>query len=77
MFLIFLDDINSNDVTSTLSSDGVLTITAPRRSLPPPNSERVVPITQTGSAAPKTVTTNVEGAGAGAGSGDNSTKVEN
>ncbi|CAG5029465.1 unnamed protein product [Parnassius apollo] len=37
------------DLVSTLSSDGVLTITAPKR--PPPNSgERVVPITRTGPA---------------------------
>lgn len=37
------------DLVSTLSSDGVLTITAPRR--PPPNSgERIVPITKTGPA---------------------------
>ncbi|XP_045778070.1 protein lethal(2)essential for life-like [Maniola jurtina] len=35
------------DLVSTLSSDGVLTITAPKR--PPPNSgERVIPITKTG-----------------------------
>ncbi|CAK1584704.1 unnamed protein product [Parnassius mnemosyne] len=37
------------DLVSTLSSDGVLTITAPKR--PPPNSgERIVPITRTGPA---------------------------
>ncbi|XP_045452571.1 protein lethal(2)essential for life [Melitaea cinxia] len=37
------------DLTSTLSSDGVLTITAPKR--PPPNSgERIIPITKTGPA---------------------------
>lgn len=37
-----------NDVISSLSSDGVLTITSPKRALPPPGTERVVPITQTG-----------------------------
>lgn len=37
------------DLVSTLSSDGVLTITAPKR--PPPNAgERIVPITKTGPA---------------------------
>lgn len=37
------------DLASSLSSDGVLTITAPKR--PPPNSgERIVPITKTGPA---------------------------
>lgn len=37
------------DVISSLSSDGVLTITAPKR--PPPNAgERIVPITKTGPA---------------------------
>ncbi|XP_068620723.1 protein lethal(2)essential for life [Battus philenor] len=37
------------DLVSTLSSDGVLTIAAPKR--PPPNSgERIVPITKTGPA---------------------------
>ncbi|XP_059060859.1 protein lethal(2)essential for life [Achroia grisella] len=37
------------DLVSTLSSDGVLTITAPKR--PPPQSgERIVPITKTGPA---------------------------
>nr|WKR20130.1 heat shock protein HSP22.3 [Agrotis ipsilon] len=37
------------DLVSTLSSDGVLTITAPKR--PPPNQgERLVPITKTGPA---------------------------
>lgn len=49
-FVHSLVGINPNDVTSTLSSDGVLTITAPRKPLPPPTTERIVPITQTGSA---------------------------
>ncbi|CAH1365058.1 hypothetical protein MTP99_001361 [Tenebrio molitor] len=39
-----------NDVVSTLSSDGILTVTAPKKSLKPPSGERVVPITQTGPA---------------------------
>lgn len=38
------------DVVSTLSSDGVLTITAPKKSIKDKNAERVVPITQTGPA---------------------------
>lgn len=39
-----------NEVVSSLSSDGILTVTAPKKSLKPPNTERVVPITQTGPA---------------------------
>ncbi|XP_049877047.1 protein lethal(2)essential for life isoform X1 [Pectinophora gossypiella] len=40
---------NVEDLVSTLSSDGVLTVTAPKR--PPPNSgERIVPVTRTGPA---------------------------
>lgn len=45
---------NANDVQSSLSSDGVLTITAPRKPPAPVNTERVVPITQTGPAQIKT-----------------------
>lgn len=44
---ILLVGTNPNDISSSLSSDGVLTVTAPRKPLPPPNAERVVPITQT------------------------------
>ncbi|XP_052871965.1 protein lethal(2)essential for life [Anopheles cruzii] len=40
-----------NDVVSTLSSDGVLTVTAPKKALPTPNPERSVPIQQTGQPA--------------------------
>ncbi|XP_053676614.1 protein lethal(2)essential for life [Anopheles nili] len=40
-----------NDVVSTLSSDGVLTVTAPKKVLPVPNPERSVPIQQTGQPA--------------------------
>ncbi|KFB40376.1 AGAP007162-PA-like protein [Anopheles sinensis] len=40
-----------NDVVSTLSSDGVLTVTAPKKTLPAPNPERSVPIQQTGQPA--------------------------
>ncbi|XP_026462567.1 protein lethal(2)essential for life-like [Ctenocephalides felis] len=36
----------ASDVVSNLSSDGVLTITAPKRVLPEDENERVVPITQ-------------------------------
>ena len=39
-----------NEVVSTLSSDGILTVSAPKKSLKPTNTERVVPITQTGPA---------------------------
>lgn len=38
----------ANDVQSSLSSDGVLTITAVRKPVEQQNAERVVPITQTG-----------------------------
>ena len=38
-------------VVSSLSSDGVLTVTAPRKALPPPPAERSVPIQQTGQPA--------------------------
>uniref|UniRef100_D3TRY7 Crystallin alpha B n=1 Tax=Glossina morsitans morsitans TaxID=37546 RepID=D3TRY7_GLOMM len=42
------NDVNPDNVTSSLSSDGLLTVTAPMKKLPPPGSERVVPIAQTG-----------------------------
>lgn len=45
-------DHDINDVVSSLSSDGILTVTAPKKSLKPTNTERVVPITQTGPAKP-------------------------
>lgn len=44
---------NANDVQSSLSSDGVLTITASRKPVEPQNTERVVPITQTGPSSSK------------------------
>lgn len=47
------------EVVSTLSSDGVLTITAPRKGVKDTNKERVIPITQTGPAK-ATVTPVVE-----------------
>ncbi|XP_033254667.1 protein lethal(2)essential for life-like [Drosophila miranda] len=40
--------VNPDNVTSSLSSDGLLTIPAPMKKLPPPSTERVVQITQTG-----------------------------
>lgn len=43
-------DNDINDVVSSLSSDGILTVTAPKKSLQQPSGERVVPITQTGPA---------------------------
>ncbi|XP_046739708.1 protein lethal(2)essential for life-like isoform X2 [Diprion similis] len=42
-----------SDVTSSLSSDGVLTITAPKKSLAAPGTERVVNIVKTGVPAAK------------------------
>uniref|UniRef100_A0A1A9VKX7 SHSP domain-containing protein n=1 Tax=Glossina austeni TaxID=7395 RepID=A0A1A9VKX7_GLOAU len=42
------NDVNPDSVTSSLSSDGLLTVTAPMKKLPPPGSERVVSIAQTG-----------------------------
>lgn len=58
-------DHDVSDVVSSLSSDGVLTVTAPKRSIKPPTGERVVPITQTGPAkatvTPVIDTTNAEG----------------
>ncbi|XP_025830906.1 protein lethal(2)essential for life [Agrilus planipennis] len=43
------EDHDINDVVSSLSSDGVLTVTAPKRKVQQ-TGERVVPITQTGPA---------------------------
>lgn len=43
-------DHDINDVVSSLSSDGILTVTAPKKSLKPVVTDRVVPITQTGPA---------------------------
>lgn len=40
--------VNPDTITSSLSSDGLLTIKAPMKALPPPNPNRVIPITQTG-----------------------------
>lgn len=51
---------NPNDVQSSLSSDGVLTITAPRKQPAPVNTERVVPITQTGPTKTEDTTPKVE-----------------
>ncbi|XP_008486790.1 protein lethal(2)essential for life-like [Diaphorina citri] len=41
-------DVEIEKVTSSLSSDGVLTITAPKRTLQDKTTERPVPIVQTG-----------------------------
>lgn len=43
-------DNDVNDVVSSLSSDGILTVTAPKRTQKPAAVDRVVPITQTGPA---------------------------
>jgi len=42
------NDVNPDAVSSSLSSDGLLTVNAPMKRLPPPQTERVVPIAQTG-----------------------------
>ncbi|CAL1297285.1 unnamed protein product [Larinioides sclopetarius] len=39
------DDVEPQMVKSSLSQDGVLTISAPRKAIEPPKNERVVPIT--------------------------------
>lgn len=71
MSLFFTAGTNPNDVQSSLSSDGVLTITAPRKPAVPANTERVVPITQTGP-APK----QEEAASTPAASAESTPKVE-
>lgn len=53
---LFTANTNPDDVQSTLSSDGVLTITANRKPIKQPDQERVVPITQTGPSKPSEVT---------------------
>ncbi|XP_067001757.2 protein lethal(2)essential for life [Anabrus simplex] len=45
-------DVDPNTVASKLSSDGILTIEAPRKALSQPKGERVIPITQTGGQEP-------------------------
>lgn len=47
------DDVEADTVVSQLSSDGVLTIVAPNKALPPPSGERIVPITHTQAPAVK------------------------
>lgn len=42
------DETNPEEVKSALSSDGLLTLTAPLKALPPSNGERAIPITHTG-----------------------------
>lgn len=50
----------ASEVISSLSSDGVLTICSLKKALPPPGTERVVPITQTGPTRPKETQPTVE-----------------
>lgn len=52
-------DHDINEVVSTLSSDGILTVTAPKKVERPVGTERIVPITKTGPAK-ATVTPLVE-----------------
>lgn len=47
---ILPSDHDIGDVVSSLSSDGILTVSVPKKSQKPINTERVVPITQTGPA---------------------------
>ncbi|XP_053688954.1 protein lethal(2)essential for life-like [Sabethes cyaneus] len=42
------DGHDPESIVSTLSSDGILTITAPKKALPEPEAARTIPITQTG-----------------------------
>ncbi|XP_067009298.2 protein lethal(2)essential for life-like [Anabrus simplex] len=46
-------NVDPNAVTSKLSSDGILTIEGPRKALPPPEQEKVIPITKTDAPALK------------------------
>jgi len=41
------DTVDPNTVQSSLSSDGVLMVSAPKKALPGPDNQRTVPITQT------------------------------
>lgn len=41
------EGVDQDTVSSSLSSDGVLIVTAPKKALPPPANTRSVPITQT------------------------------
>lgn len=56
------ENVDPASVVSSLSSDGVLSITAPKKTSPLPNNERVVPILQTQQPAIKN-TKNVDKAG--------------
>lgn len=66
---------NADDVQSALSSDGVLTITANRKPIQPQDTERVVPIQQTGPSKQAEGTTSGADAKAAPAS-DTTTKVE-
>jgi crystallin alpha B len=46
-------EVDPETVLSQLSSDGVLTISAPKKALPSSDNERIVPITQTQAPAQK------------------------
>lgn len=52
-FLLLLSTVgyDANLIVSSLSSDGVLTVTAPRIGLPAPKVEKYVPIWHTGKPA--------------------------
>lgn len=47
----------AEDVVSTLSSDGILTISAPSNDSPPPAQDRSVPITHVGPSRQEAATT--------------------
>jgi crystallin alpha B len=53
-------DIDPDTVVSQLSSDGVLTISAPKKALPESANERVVPITHTQAPALKSKSAKAE-----------------
>lgn len=49
---ILPENHNIEDVVSSLSSDGILTVTAPKKQIEAVSGDRVIPITQTGPAKP-------------------------
>ncbi|KAI4497723.1 hypothetical protein M0802_007263 [Mischocyttarus mexicanus] len=53
-------DYDATNVTSTLSSDGVLSITAPKKNPVPTGTERIINIVKTGLPAEKSIETKIE-----------------
>ncbi|XP_035913859.1 protein lethal(2)essential for life-like [Anopheles stephensi] len=52
---------NENDIVSSLSSDGILTITCPRKEIEQKKPERAIPITQTGQPMKKLASDSAQG----------------